>query len=80
VSSEPDDQHLHSVRCCDHRENPSIRPRVSPYGSRRRRSGVRGWVIRRVAEATPEADMKIIIIIVVVLVVIFLATRLMRKR
>jgi len=25
VISEPDDQHLHSVRCCDHRENPRNR-------------------------------------------------------
>ncbi len=31
VISEPDDQHLHSVRCCDHRENPS-----NPYRRYRR--------------------------------------------
>jgi len=30
VISEPDDQHLHSVRCCDHRENPRNVQRTSP--------------------------------------------------
>jgi hypothetical protein len=37
VLSEPDDQHLHSLRCCDHRENPRNpqRPRTQHRHPRR---------------------------------------------